>query len=64
MTQMMDKFLEEGIAGGIDPGDVADQVVAAIRAEQFWILTHPEARRGPVERMERAERQENPVGML
>ena len=32
--------LVEMIAGGITPSEVADQVVAAIRAEQFLVLTH------------------------
>lgn len=27
---------------GMDPADVADMVVAAIRKQQFWILTHPD----------------------
>jgi NAD(P)-dependent dehydrogenase (short-subunit alcohol dehydrogenase family) len=61
MGQMMDAVLRQGVEDGIDPADVADQVVDAIRAERFWILTHPELRHGPVERMERAERQENPA---
>ena len=61
MTQMMDQFLQEGVETGIDPAEVAAQVVDAIRAERFWILTHPESRHMPVERMERAERQENPT---
>jgi NAD(P)-dependent dehydrogenase (short-subunit alcohol dehydrogenase family) len=61
MTQMMDQFFQQGIDAGIDPADVADQVVDAIRTERFWILTHPDSRHAPVERMERAEQQENPV---
>ena len=46
---------------GIDPADVADQVVDAIRGDTFWILTHPETRQQPVERMQRAAAQVNPV---
>ena len=46
---------------GTDPADVAEQVIDAIRAERFWILTHPDMRHAPVERMQRAERQENPA---
>jgi NAD(P)-dependent dehydrogenase (short-subunit alcohol dehydrogenase family) len=30
------------IEAGVTPGSIAEQVFAAIRAEQFWILTHPE----------------------
>ena len=61
MGQMMDALLRQGVEDGIDPAEVADQVIDAIRTERFWILTHPEMRHAPVERMERAERQENPA---
>ena len=40
----------------IDPADVAAQVVDAMQADRFWILTHPEVRQAPVERMQRAAR--------
>ena len=44
-----------------DAGErVADQVLDAIVAERFWILTHEDMRHAPVERMERAEAQINP----
>ena len=46
---------------GIDPAEVADQVVDAIRGDTFWILTHPETRQQPVERMRRAAAHVNPV---
>jgi NAD(P)-dependent dehydrogenase (short-subunit alcohol dehydrogenase family) len=61
MTAMITDVLTQGVEDGIDPADVAEQVVDAIRTERFWILTHPDARHIPVERMERAERQENPA---
>jgi NAD(P)-dependent dehydrogenase (short-subunit alcohol dehydrogenase family) len=60
MAQLMDAALTQGIDEGIDSTVVADAVVEAIRAEQFWILTHADLRHLPVERMERAARQENP----
>lgn len=60
MAQLMDAALVQGIDEGIDAADVASAVVDAIRAEQFWILTHADMRHLPVERMGRAERQENP----
>jgi NAD(P)-dependent dehydrogenase (short-subunit alcohol dehydrogenase family) len=60
MAQLMDAALTQGIDEGIDSTVVADAVVEAIRAEQFWILTHADMRHLPVERMERAARQENP----
>lgn len=60
MGQIIDVVLRQGLEDGIEPGDVAEQVIQAIRNEQFWILTHPESRQHPVERMQRAARQENP----
>ena len=61
MGQIMDTVLREGVEQGIDANEVAAQVVDAIHAERFWILTHPDMRHSAVERMERAERQENPA---
>ena len=55
------EFFRAGVDGGIPAGEVADQVVAAIKADQFWILTHPEMRHGPVERMQRAATGTNPT---
>jgi short-subunit dehydrogenase len=60
MAQMMDAVLAQGVEEGIEATDVADQVVDAIRTERFWILTHPEMRQAPVERMQRAADQTNP----
>ncbi len=57
---LIGEMLTSGVETGIPAGDVADQVVAAIDAEQFWILTHEEMRALPVERMERAATQTNP----
>ena len=61
IVSAVDEMLRQGVENGIAPEDVADQVVAAIRADQFWILTHPEMRHMGVERMQRAEAQENPT---
>ncbi len=61
VAQMMDGLLRQSVIDGTDPADVAEQVIDAIRAERFWILTHPDMRHAPVERMQRAERQENPA---
>ena len=36
----MRQVLDATIAGGMDPNDVADHVVRAIRDERFWVLTH------------------------
>jgi NAD(P)-dependent dehydrogenase (short-subunit alcohol dehydrogenase family) len=54
LAQAVNEYLRAGVEGGIPASDVADQVVAAIRDGRFWILTHEELRRSPVERMERA----------
>lgn len=59
--QLINQFLRTGVETGIPASDVADQVVAAIDAGQFWILTHPDMRQGPVERMQRAADGVNPT---
>lgn len=60
IAQFMNDILRMGIDSGIAASDVADQVVDAIRAGRFWILTHEEMRQGPVDRMQRAAAQTNP----
>ena len=59
--QMIETMLTTGVETGVDPADVAAQVIDAVRADRFWILTHPETRQLPVERMRRAAAQENPA---
>lgn len=61
IVQMTDDMLRQGVEGGIDPSIVASEVVQAVYEERFWILTHPETREMPVERMQRAAAQENPA---
>jgi NADP-dependent 3-hydroxy acid dehydrogenase YdfG len=61
ISAMMNQALHAGVEGGIAATDVADQVHDAVLTDQFWILTHPDFRSAPVERMQRAERQENPT---
>lgn len=61
IAEMMNQVLRNGVDGGIPTSEVADQVVAAIRAERFWILTHADFRHLPIERMQRAAAQENPT---
>jgi NAD(P)-dependent dehydrogenase (short-subunit alcohol dehydrogenase family) len=60
LAQMVNQFLTDGVAGGIPASDVADQVVAAIKAQRFWILTHDSTRQVSVERMQRAAAGINP----
>ena len=59
--QMIETMLTHGVENGVDPDLIAAQVLDAIRAGRFWILTHPEMRQSPVERMQRAAAQENPA---
>jgi NAD(P)-dependent dehydrogenase (short-subunit alcohol dehydrogenase family) len=59
--QMIETMLHQGVDGGVDPDGIAAEVVDAVRNDRFWILTHPEMRHAPVERMLRAEAQENPA---
>jgi NAD(P)-dependent dehydrogenase (short-subunit alcohol dehydrogenase family) len=62
MAAMMNQLVRDSLeTEGMDPARVADQVADAIGAKQFWILTHEDLREQPVERMERAARQENPT---
>jgi short-subunit dehydrogenase len=60
MGALIEQVVDDGVRDGIDPDDVANEVHDAVIADRFWILTHPDMRHSPVERMERAERQENP----
>lgn len=60
VAQFIDAVLRDGVDTGIPASDVAAQVVAAIKAGQFWILTHKDQRQEPVERMQRAAAGVNP----
>jgi len=60
ISALMNEMLKTGVEGGIPATDVADQVHDAIVANRFWILTHPDFRQVPVERMQRAALQQNP----
>jgi len=61
MAQLINQALVAGVDGGIPASEVGAAVVAAIKADQFWILTHEDMRQLPVERMMRAAAQENPA---
>jgi len=58
--ELMGALLAAGVADGIPATDVADAFVTAVDDDRFWILTHPDMRRSPVERMERAAAQTTP----
>jgi len=61
MGEVIMQMLNDGVENGVDPDGIAAEVVDAILSERFWILTHPEMRNLPVERMQRAAAQENPA---
>jgi NAD(P)-dependent dehydrogenase (short-subunit alcohol dehydrogenase family) len=57
-------FREAGrqlVASGIDPGDVADAVLAAVRDRRFWVFTHPEMATAAVKRVADAVDGREPV---
>ena len=57
----MDEGLRVGVEAGMSPTDVAERVVAAIKADQFWIITHPEYGDLVVDRYRKAAAQQNPI---
>ena len=61
MGQIIEQMLTDGVENGVNPDGIAAEVVDAILTDRFWILTHPEMRQAPVERMQRAAAQENPA---
>jgi NAD(P)-dependent dehydrogenase (short-subunit alcohol dehydrogenase family) len=42
---MFDGLLRSAVDGGIEPSEVAEQVLAAIVNERFWVLTHPKTKK-------------------
>lgn len=49
----MQTVVKELVEGGIDPAIVGERVVQAVRGNEFYIFTHPEAREAVEERMKR-----------
>jgi len=60
MAQFINQALSDGVDGGIPASEVAAQVVAAIKNDQFWILTHDSTREASVARVRRAADGVNP----
>jgi NAD(P)-dependent dehydrogenase (short-subunit alcohol dehydrogenase family) len=58
---LIKEVLASGVEGGMAASEVADQVVAAVDAKQFWILSHEDMRDLPVDRMRDAASQTNPA---
>jgi short-subunit dehydrogenase len=44
--------IRDKVNSGMPPSEVADNVFAAIRADRFYILTHPETKEAVAQRME------------
>lgn len=42
VAKMVEEWAANAVAEGLDPAEVARQVVEAVKADRFWILTHPE----------------------
>ncbi len=59
--EFMNEMIRTGVQTGVPASDIADQVIDAISASRFWILTHLDTRELGVERMERAAAQTNPT---
>jgi NAD(P)-dependent dehydrogenase (short-subunit alcohol dehydrogenase family) len=60
-TEAMERVMREGLSRGMDPADVAACVVDAIRAERFYVFSHPEVKEMVRERMEAAAGERAPV---
>src|SRR5438270_10887144 len=61
MAEMGRQLLENLVASGLSPSEVAGQVVDAIREERFYILTHPEMTPMVRNRMEDVVEGRNPA---
>jgi hypothetical protein len=60
MGALINEAVVAGVAEGMPASHVATEVVEAVDANRFWILTHADMRELPVERMQRAASQTNP----
>ena len=54
-------FFKRAVAEGMQPGAVADLVVAAVRSERFWVFPHPDWVEIAMERFHSIGEQINPV---
>ncbi len=44
-AQVLEGLVRQAVAGGIPPEEVAEQVLQAVLADRFWVLTHPKTKR-------------------
>jgi NAD(P)-dependent dehydrogenase (short-subunit alcohol dehydrogenase family) len=64
MAQQVQGLLRQAVAAGLDPSQVADDVVSAIHDERFYIFTHPPFLKQVRQRMEGILAQQNPTVAL
>jgi len=57
---VVEGMVREAIAGGIAPEEVAEQVLQAVLADRFWVLTHPKSKRAVEKRMQGILEGKNP----
>ncbi|MCU1457276.1 MAG: hypothetical protein JWL73_1368 [Actinomycetia bacterium] len=60
VARLVEEWAANAVNEGIDPAEVARQVVDAIKAERFWILTHPEISSAVMGRFKAATNGDNP----
>jgi NAD(P)-dependent dehydrogenase (short-subunit alcohol dehydrogenase family) len=51
-AQVLEGLVRQAVAGGIPPEEVAEQVLQAVLADRFWVLTHPKTKRAVEKRMQ------------
>jgi NAD(P)-dependent dehydrogenase (short-subunit alcohol dehydrogenase family) len=61
VPQLVNQALAAGVSGGIPASDLAEQVVAAIKQGQFWILTHDITREATLVRAQHEATGTNPT---
>jgi NAD(P)-dependent dehydrogenase (short-subunit alcohol dehydrogenase family) len=57
---VVDPHVRRAIDEGATPGAIADEVLRAVRQDEFWILPHPELVEPAVERFHRIAERRNP----
>ena len=51
-AQVLEGLVRQAVAGGIPPEEVAEQVLQAVLADRFWVLTHPKTKRAVEKRLQ------------
>jgi len=61
MAALGEQVAKAAVDAGIQPAEVADLVIEAVRTDRFWILTHDDTGAAAVARMQRAADGVNPT---